>query len=90
MAITSLPRQEYKPGYLFANTGHVGCARDRVDEKIPQLNALLTVLAGDEDDWCDEIKKELLYLAKGLANEIHEALAEDQISSFNTSMKKAA
>jgi hypothetical protein len=82
MAKKILHIEEYKPGHLFANSGYVGCARDRMDTKIPQLHALLAVLAGTDDTWCDEINQELLYLAKGLAEEIHEALDEDQIGSL--------
>ena len=86
MAKPILPtRQEYKPGYLFANTGNIRTARDTLDAKIPQLHALLLVAAANDGDWCEQIQTELILLACGLSEEIHEALEADEIERTNRS-----
>lgn len=77
MAIESLPLGQYKRGFVLGQNGNQNAGIDVMGEKIPQLHALLTVLTDSDWTWNDEIKTHLIYLAAGVANDIHEAYEED-------------
>lgn len=77
MADKSSTPARYKPGFVLGCNGTTKDAVDVMATKIPQLHALLTVLSDSEWSWNDDIKTELIHLARGVANEIHEAHEEE-------------
>jgi len=77
MAAKSSTPAKYKPGFVLGCNGTINTGIDVMSEKIPQLHALLTVLTDSEWSWNEEIKTQLIHLAKGVANEIHEAHEEE-------------
>ncbi|WP_141397501.1 hypothetical protein [Polaromonas sp. AER18D-145] len=89
MAIESLPLGQYKRGFVLGANGHQNAGIDVMGEKIPQLHALLKVLTDTEWSWNDAIKTELIYLASGVANDIHEAY-EEYLHESNLREKKLA
>lgn len=90
MAIESLPAAQYRPGFVLGQNGHQEAGIDVMGKKIPQLHALLTVLTDSEWSWNDEIKTELIYLAAGVANDIHEAYEEDLQGRIAETKKKSS
>ena len=89
MANQSLTPGQYKPGYVLGTNGHLDGGIDVMSAKIPQLNALLTILCDSEWTWNDEIKTQLIHLARGVANDIHEA-HEEELRFQITARKRAA
>ena len=77
MAMESLPLGQYKRGFVLGANGHQNSGIDVMAVKIPQLHALLKVLTDSDWSWNDDIKTELIHLASGVANDIHEAHEEE-------------
>lgn len=73
---------EFKRGFTLGRNGYMENCGDIVATKIPQIHALLTVLRDEDWAWNDEIKQQLINLACGLADEIHEAHAESTHKQF--------
>lgn len=89
MAIQSLPPQ-YKRGYVLGSNGTITDPKDFIDAKIPQLHALLTVMAGLVTEYNTDIQYELLALAESVARDLHEALEENNTESISAWEKRNA
>ena len=89
MTIQSLPPQ-YKRGYVLGSNGTITDPKDFIDAKIPQLHALLTVMAGLVTEYNTDIQYELLMLAEGVARDLHEALEENNTESISAWEKRNA
>lgn len=77
MATQILNPDQYKRGFVLGGNGHTLDPADFIDQKIPQLHALLSVLIGAGTEYNNDIQRELLLLAESVASDIHEAQSEN-------------
>ena len=90
MTIQSLTTPQYKRGYVLGCNGTITNSKDFIDAKIPQLHALLAVMAGEGAEYNKEIQYQLLALAESVARDLHEAHAENLIEGVVEWEKKNA
>lgn len=95
--VKQLPgRLEFRPHTTLGRNGNVPSKRDRMNERLEHLDALLCLVTndiGEEEgrgfqNLNTTIQASVLYLASRLATEVHELHTELEIESWNKRASK--